>query len=90
MLDFKVKVTRSGDTKWVGMREGCYALVGEGTTSRVLVDSYDVVRVERAKDGKGWDVIVYGEVAEHCRTKVDAQGAALYDWLGYKFAGFGK
>lgn len=81
---FQPKTGKWGDVKWIGIDMDSYALVGVGTTSRVLVDSRDTAYVTRSASGKGWDVVVLGEVVETCRLKGDAQGAVLYDWLGHK------
>lgn len=78
---FSLKIDKYGDVKWTSVNGTGYALVGEGTTRRVLVDSADLVRVERPYDepqAKGWDVVVFNEkVGPTYRTKREAQDEAL-------------
>lgn len=70
---------KDGAMRWTSCGTAGYCVVGEGTTSKVLVDSEEIVRVERPfdeKNGKGWDVVILNEVVGHHRLKADAQGEA--------------
>jgi len=70
---FVPKKTGAGDFIWVGVDSKSYALVGVGTTSRVQIDSRREMRVSKSSFGKGWDLIIDGEVFDTYRLKVDAQ-----------------
>jgi len=70
---FVPKKTGAGDFIWVGVDSKSYALIGMGTTSRVQVDSRREMKVTKSASGKGWDLVIDGEVLDTYRLKVDAQ-----------------
>lgn len=70
---FVPKKTGAGDFIWVGIDNRSYALIGVGTTSRVQVDSRRKMKVSKSASGKGWDLIIDGEVLDTYRLKIDAQ-----------------
>lgn len=70
---FVPKKTGAGDFIWVGIDNKTYALIGEGTTSRIQVDSRRIAKVTKSASGKGWDVVIEGIVLATQRLKVDAQ-----------------
>ncbi len=78
---FIPKRTKQGDFIWTSVGKSGYALVGVGTTSRLLVDSHDLLRIE--KTAKGWDLIIEGELIETYRTRSDAKFDG-YEYLGYQ------
>lgn len=79
--NFVPKRTTYGDYRWTSVGTSSYALVGEGTTSRRLVDSYDFLRVEKVAGG--WNLIIDGEVFDTYRTRSDAKFDGLEYW-GYE------
>lgn len=80
-ITFIPKRTKQGDFIWTSVGKSGYALVGVGTTSRLLVDSYDLVRID--KTANGWDLIIEGELIETYRTRSDAKFDA-YEYMGWE------
>jgi hypothetical protein len=79
---FVPKRTKHGDFIWTASGRSGFALIGEGTTSRVQVTSHDLVRID--KTTKGWDLVIEGEVIETYCTRSDAKFDA-YEYMGWEF-----
>lgn len=78
---FVPKRTKQGDFIWTATGKSGYALIGEGTTSRVQVTSHDLVRIDKVD--KGWNLIIEGELIETYRTRSDAKFDA-YEYMGWE------
>jgi hypothetical protein len=73
----QLKTSKWGDVKWTGVREGRYALELHGSRRlRFMTTEDEGCYVQRNAQGT-WDVVVFGEVAETERLKVDAQWGLL-------------
>ena len=80
--DRTLKTTKWGDVKWHGLgtasgKSGGYALELAGSTRLRFRSSEKWLKVVPSAEGKGWDVVVEGEVVATERLKVDAQAEAL-------------
>lgn len=80
--DRTLKLTGMGDVKWHGLgtatgKNGGYALELAGSTRLRFRSSEKWLKVVPSAEGKGWDVVIEGEVVATERLKVDAQAEAL-------------
>jgi hypothetical protein len=80
--DRTLKLTKWDDVKWHGLgtatgKNGGYALELAGSTRLRFRSSREWLRVVPSEAGKGWDVVIEGEVVATERLKVDAQAEAL-------------
>jgi hypothetical protein len=85
------KLDRYGEIRWTGhFWNGCegprnakgnlylmsYEIVGAEASSRSY-DTVDGIEVTNGTcDGKGWDVVLFGDVVDHKQLKSDAQRVA--------------
>lgn len=85
MEDRTLKLTGMGDVKWhglemIGGKISGYALELAGSRRLNFRSSEKWLKVARNSEGKGWDVVIEGEVVATERLKVDAQAEAL-SWV---------
>lgn len=79
------KTTKWDDVVWHGIgtatgANGGYALELAGSTRLRFRSSERWLKVVPSAAGKGWDVVIEGEVVATERLKVDAQAEAL-SWI---------